>query len=177
MNPAWPAVDGWVTPGEWIWWCGMGAAAIGRGADLMSTWLATPRLKLEGNPFARWLGWKGGLWLNGVMIPLVAMWPMLAISMATTSCLVAARNLQQAWLMRSMGEDRYRMWMAMRVMESPRWLMMVSFLGEAGLTGAVGLLLMLAGPWHVVSFGVGLGISAYGLAVGVFTVLSLRRGV
>jgi len=175
MKDGLPLVDGWVTPGEVIWWVGVAVVGMARGADLFSTWLATPRLMLEGNPVARWLGWRGGIAVNLVMVPLVACWPMLAISTATTSCLVAARNLQQAWLMRSMGEQHYQIWMAGRVMDSPRGLVLACFLGESMLTGGVGLTLMLAGPLHVVSFGIGLGLTAYGLAVGLFTVLSLRR--
>jgi len=32
-----------------------------RGMDILSTWIATPNLVLEGNPIAKKLGWKWGL--------------------------------------------------------------------------------------------------------------------
>jgi len=34
--------------------------AFSRGMDFLSTWVATPHLALEGNPIAKWLGWKWG---------------------------------------------------------------------------------------------------------------------
>lgn len=170
-----PGLDEWVKPGVLAWWWCLAAAGFGRGADLFSTWIATPRLELEGNPLARWLGWRRGVVLNLLVVPLVACWPMLAISMATTSCLVAARNLQQAWLMRTMGEARYRLWFTGRVLESSRALVMGCHLGEALLTGGVGVVLMWLGPQQVVSFGIGLGVAAYGFAVAVFTGWSLWR--
>src|SRR2546430_102355 len=33
---------------------------LSRGADFLSTWIATPNMVLEGNPLARKLGWKWG---------------------------------------------------------------------------------------------------------------------
>src|ERR1700689_4460977 len=77
---------------------------FGRGSDFLSTWVATPHLVLEGNPLAKKLGWKWGVPLNVVLSFLFAFWPMPAIVISTSSVLVAARNFQQAWLMRSLGE-------------------------------------------------------------------------
>lgn len=175
MAWALPSLDEWVRPGELVWWCGLAAVGLARGADLLSTWIATPRLELEGNPLARRLGWRGGVILNLLVVPVVACWPMLAVSLATTSSLVAARNLQQAWLMRTMGESRYRMWFTARVLESARPLVVGCHMGEAALTALVGVVLMWLGPVHLISFGVGLGIAAYGFSVAVFTGMSLWR--
>ncbi len=170
-----PGVDEWASPGSLIWWCDCIAIAVGRGADMASTWIATPRLELEGNPIARWLGWRRGVWLNILLLPVVACWPMLAVSLSTTSCLVASRNLQQAWLMRSMGESRYRCWMAGRMMDSRRVVVLACYLGEAMLVGGVGGVLMLVGPMNVVSFGIGLGLAAYGFVIATFTSWSILR--
>src|SRR6202142_1535209 len=76
-----------------------------RGMDFLSTWIATPNLALEGNPIAKKLGWKWGLLLNLVLVVVLALWPLSAIVVATASVLVAARNFQSAWLMRSLGEE------------------------------------------------------------------------
>ena len=43
-----------------------------RGADFVSTWVATPNLTLEGNPIAKKLGWKWGILLNAVIVMLLA---------------------------------------------------------------------------------------------------------
>ena len=83
--------------------------AFARGMDFLSTWIATPNLALEGNPLAKKLGWKWGIIVErGAVVVVLAMWPLSAIVVTTASVLVAARNFQSAWLMRSLGEDAYR---------------------------------------------------------------------
>ena len=148
---------------------------MARSADLFSTWVATPHLELEANPIARRLGWRWGIVMNVAMSLGCAAWPLLAVSLATTSCLVAARNFQNAWLMRSMGETGYRMWFADRVAAAPRGWVWLCFLSESLLTALIGAALMLLGPAQLIPFSIGLGIFAYGFAVGVFTGLSLWR--
>src|SRR5277367_3400300 len=76
-----------------------------RGMDFLSTWIATPNLALEGNPIAKKLGWKWGVLLNVVLVFVLSLWPLSAIVVATASVMVAARNFQSAWLMRSLGES------------------------------------------------------------------------
>src|SRR3977135_714493 len=78
-----------------------------RGMDFLSTRVATPNLVLEGNPIARLLGWKCVCRRSLVGCFPTAFWPLPAIIISTTSVLVAARNFQQAWLMRSLGEEMY----------------------------------------------------------------------
>src|SRR5437879_5162875 len=90
-----------------------------RGMDFLSTRVATPNLVLEGNPIAKLLGWKWGGLVNLVICFCTAMWPLPAIVISTTSVLVAARNFQQAWLMRSLGEENYRDWHVARIQETP----------------------------------------------------------
>ena len=75
------------------------------GMDFLSTWVATPNLVLEGNPIAKKLGWKWGIPLN---LALCFGWPSgrcRRSSSAPPVVLVAARNFQSAWLMRSLGEQ------------------------------------------------------------------------
>jgi hypothetical protein len=146
-----------------------------RGMDLLSTWLATPHLVLEANPLARRLGWRGGLAVNATLSLVFACWPVVAISLTTTSLLVAARNLQQCWLMRSMGEAGYRMWFSDRVARAPKLFVWACYLGEAAFTGLIGGALLWFSKYQLVPFGVGLGILGYALAVAIFTSLSLWR--
>src|SRR5882762_9599511 len=96
--------------GSRLYWFLLLLLVLSRGADFFSTWVATPNLVLEGNPIAKRLGWKGGLVANVVLCVTFAMWPLSAIAIATTSVLVAARNFQSAWLMRTLGEEAYRDW-------------------------------------------------------------------
>jgi len=148
---------------------------FGRAADLFSTWVATPTLELEANPIAKWLGWRGGVWVNLVVAVVVALLPLAAISVATTSVLVAARNLQSAWLVRVLGEHEYRMWIAARYRETRPGVFLVCLVMHAGLIALVGAGLMSFSGWRLVPFGVGFGIVVYALAVVLFTGISMRR--
>jgi hypothetical protein len=145
-----------------------------RGMDLLSTWLATPHLALEANPIARRLGWKWGLAYNGLVCGVFAAWPLPAVIICTTSLLVAARNFQGVWLMRTMGEEQYRHWMCDRVRETRPALYLGCLLGQVVLVGAVGGALVIFGEGWV-PFGIGVGIIAYALAVLLFTLLSVWR--
>src|SRR2546423_14716256 len=78
-----------------------------RGMDFLSTWVATPNLKLEGNPFAKWMGWRGGLLFNVLFSLCLPTWPLPPIMLSAMSRLVAARNFPTTLLMGSMGEASY----------------------------------------------------------------------
>jgi len=162
-----------------------------RGADFLSTWVATPQLVLEGNPLARKLGWRWGALVNVAVCLIFAAWPLSALVIATTSALVAARNFQSAWLMRTLGEEQYRDWYIQRLRETPLPLYLFCLLGQTLLVAAVGATLMLVAMTsaestraaktrlfeddRLVPFAVGLGIVAYAIAVVFYTSLALWR--
>jgi hypothetical protein len=153
--------------------------AFSRSADFLSTWVATPHLVLEGNPIAKWLGWKWGAVVNVVLISTLALWPLSAIVVSTASVLVAARNFQSAWLMRSMGEEFYREWYSQRMSETRITLYLFCLAGNTLLTAAVGAALIIFSTTRnyvlIVPMGIGMGIVAYGLAVIIYTLLSVWR--
>ncbi len=150
-----------------------------RGADFLSTWIATPNLLLEANPLARKLGWKWGIPLNVLLCGTFAFFPLPAVIIATTSVLVAARNFQLAWLMRSTGEENYRDWFLDRLAETETSLFLFCLFAQTGLTAAVGGVLMYFSEWRgelqLVPLGIGMGILGYAVAVAVYTLLSLWR--
>lgn len=146
-----------------------------RGADFLSTWVATPHLVLEGNPIAKWLGWRWGAVVNTVLVLVLAAWPLSAIIVSTASVLVAARNFQSAWLMRSLGEDAYRDWYVQRMSETRITLYLFCLAGNTLLTAMVGAALILFSNGWVIPTGIGMGILAYAVAVIVYTLLSLWR--
>jgi hypothetical protein len=149
--------------------------AFGRAMDLLSTWIATPSLTLEANPVARWLGWRGGIAVNLMAAAFLALFPVAAISVATTSVLVAARNLQSAWLTRVVGEHEYRHWLAARYREGRKGVFVICLAMNAGLTALVGAGLMIWSDRALVPFAVGLGILTYAAAVAFFTGMAMRR--
>jgi hypothetical protein len=152
---------------------------IARGMDFLSTWIATPNMVLEGNPLAKKLGWKWGIPINLGLCFAFAFWPLPAIVISTTSVLVAARNFQSAWLMRSLGEQRYRAWHIERVQETNISLYLFCLFGQTVLTAGVGAGVILATSGHnqdqPVAMAIGMGIIAYALAVAFYTLLGIVR--
>ncbi|HZR16458.1 MAG TPA: hypothetical protein VFE51_03960 [Verrucomicrobiae bacterium] len=152
---------------------------VARGMDFLSTWIATPNMVLEGNPVAKKLGWKWGIPVNLALCFGFAFWPLPAIVISTTSVLVAARNFQSAWLMRSLGEQLYRSWHIERIQETNITLYLFCLFSQTILIGAVGLGVILATNGgqqdQPIALAIGLGIIAYALAVTFFTLLGVMR--
>src|SRR6266567_431118 len=148
---------------------------LSRGADFLSTWIATPNMVLEGNPLARMLGWKWGSFINLLLCGAFAAWPVAAIVIGTTSVLVAARNFKDAWLMRSLGEENYRDWYVEQLRHTSLPLYLFCLLGQTLLTSVIGCALMYFCGDSPIPFAVGLGIIGYALAVTFYTLLSLWR--
>jgi hypothetical protein len=152
---------------------------VARGMDFLSTWIATPNMVLEGNPVAKKLGWKWGIPINLAMCFGFALWPLPAIVISTTSALVAARNFQSAWLMRSLGEQQYREWHIERIQETNITLYLFCLFGQTVLTAGVGVGVVLATQTRQqeqpVGMAIGLGIIAYALAVAFYTILGIVR--
>src|SRR6185312_9684240 len=148
--------------------------AFARGMDFLSTWIATPNLVLEGNPIAKLLGWRWGALLNIAICLGMALWPATAIAVSTMSVLVAARNFQSAWLMRTMGEEHYRDWHVARIQETPATLFLLSLAGNTLLTAAVGAGILFFGH-SIVTLSIGMGICGYAAAVALYTLLAIWR--
>jgi hypothetical protein len=154
----------------------LGVLLFARAMDFLSTWIATPSLLLEGNPLARMLRWKWGIAVNVALCFAFAFWPLTAIIISTTSVLVAARNFQLAWLMRTHGEENYRNWFVERMEETPPGLFLFCLLAQTSLTAAVGGVLMYFSRWQeMVPLGIGMGIVGYAAAVMIFTLMALWR--
>ncbi len=149
--------------------------AFSRGMDFLSTWIATPNLVLEGNPLAKKLGWKWGVPLNVAICLALPLWPLSAIVVATASVLVAARNFQSAWLMRSLGEEIYRSWHVERVRETRVTLYLFCLAGNTLLTAAVGAALIYFSDLRLVPFAIGTGMIVYAIAVAFYTLLAIWR--
>ena len=79
---------------------------LARLGDVGSTWLATPKLKLEANPVVRRFRWPYA-WLT-VLVALLPYYSVqLGIILLVASLLVCASNFSKLWLMRAMGEAEY----------------------------------------------------------------------
>ena len=90
-----------------IVWYAFGFALAGRLLDLLSTFLVTPTLKLEGNWLVRRFGWKFAL--ASILLALFAFAsPLLGVDIGTLSCVMALSNMQFARFVRlAGGEDEF----------------------------------------------------------------------
>lgn len=151
-----------------------------RGMDFLSTWIATPNLVLEGNPIAKKLGWRWGVVLNLAICGGMAFSAVTAIAVSTMSVLVAARNFQSAWLMRSLGEENYRDWHVRRIEETRVTLYLFCLAGNTLLTAAVGGALVAVGlafpsRHQIIPMAIGMGIITYAVAVALYTTIAIWR--
>jgi hypothetical protein len=153
----------------------LGLLVLARGMDFLSTWMATPNLRLEANPLARLLGWKWGVLLNLAICPLVALQPILTIGFATASFLVAGRNFQIAWLAQTMGEESYLRWMSEKLREARWGLYLFCLFAEAAFFLGVGSALIWVSEKVTIPLGIGVGTVFYAIVVVVYSLLSFWR--
>jgi len=79
---------------------------VSRIGDILTTYIATPRLKLEGNPIVRKLGWPFAL--ASILVAFIAYVDQAtAIAASVLLLLVCASNASRMWMMRILGEDEY----------------------------------------------------------------------
>jgi len=155
-----------------------------RGIDILSTWIASPNLELEGNPFIKFLGWRWGIIFTLGLCFGMAFWPASAIGIATFSVMVASRNFQSAWLMRTMGEERYHQWRVARIRETPIVLYLLCLAGHTLPIAALGFAVAFYGSdllsahnpiTAVAPLSIGIGIMGYAVAVAGFIMLAVWR--
>ena len=150
-------------------------ALFSRGMDLLSTWITSPRLVGEGNPIAKWMGWRGGIISSVIFSAVVAVWPLPAIVVSVMSLLVAARNFQAAWMVRSMGEAAYAMFIHERMAATQPGLFVFCMAAQSGIFALVGGALVWTTPAASIAATVGWGIVGFAFANITFTMLSLWR--
>ena len=167
-------MDGFIQFGSPLYFVLLSLLVASRGMDFLSTWVATPNLVLEANPIARKLGWRWGLLSNAVLVAVFAAWPLPAVVIITTSFLVAARNLQSAWLMRALGEAEYRAWMGERLAHTPPGLYYFCLFGQTAIYGMIGATLLYFSQFHLIPFGIGMGLITYAVAVLAYTLIATR---
>jgi hypothetical protein len=113
---------------------------LSRLGDLVSTWVASPTLRLEANPVVRRFGWKFGL-----LTLLLALVPYyntsIGVIVLTSSFLVTSSNLAGGWMMRALGEDEMQA-LLLRVARRSSLRSALTFVwASAAAVGIVGVLL------------------------------------
>ncbi|MCZ6598439.1 MAG: hypothetical protein O7B99_12425 [Planctomycetota bacterium] len=149
---------------------------IGRIGDIGSTWLVTPRLKLEANPIVRKLRWPFAF--ATLALCLVPYWnTTAALPLAVVFLLVTAQNLSGAWLARALGEDRYLDLLRTAARSSDPFAAIGLVWASSAFFVLAGLLLLVFYPHTNEDWGFwyAAGIVLFGLVGGLYRSLFLRR--
>ena len=94
---------------------------LGRLLDVLSTRYVTKELKLETNKLARRVGWRGMVLLQIPILILGTIEFYFAFFIFVWSLFLFANNIQGAWYIRELGEDKYQEELRIRVKNSKTW--------------------------------------------------------
>jgi hypothetical protein len=153
-----------------------GLILVGRVGDIGTTYLATPKLKLEANPIARRLGWRFALLtLLVCLIPYYS--TPLGVMVAVPSLMVSSSNAARLWTMRALGEEKYLEFIYLAARSGKLSHAIAGLLVSQMFLALVALLLLLLSPDPDVYWGfwIALGILLYAFAMCLHGCLFLRR--
>lgn len=150
-------------------------AVLSRIADILTTYLVTPNLKLEANSIARRFGWWYALLTILVgFIPYVS--PALGVVVLTTSFMVAIANASKIPTARALGEDGMAALSLRIILATPPWpgllFLVMPGIFVALLGGSMLFFYPLASQW---GYYFGLGMLVYALAIFVWYPLNYFR--
>ena len=103
---------------------------LGRLLDILSTRYVTKELKLETNKLARRVGWRGMVLLQIPIVILGTIEFYFAFFIFVWSLFLFANNIQGAWYIREVGEDKYQEELKNRVINSKTWKIILSELSN-----------------------------------------------
>jgi hypothetical protein len=149
-----------------------GLIFLARLGDIGSTYLATPKLKLEANLIVRKLGWWFAI--SSLLLCLVPYYsPGLGIVVLIPSLLVSAANTGKIWFIRAYGEREYYDLLLHLARNSRLSHALVPTLAAAIFLAVVGLILLLLSPDPGKDWGYwfGVGFLLYAFAIGFHGVL------
>lgn len=150
-------------------------AVLSRIADVLSTYLVSPTLKLEANSIARRLGWWYALLTILIgLIPYVS--PPLGVVVLTTSFMVASANASKILIARALGEEEMAALSLRVILATPPWpgllFLLLPGIFVALLGGSMLLFYPLGTEW---GYYFALGMLVYALAIFVWYPLNYFR--
>lgn len=152
-----------------------GLAVLSRLADVWTTYLVTPTLKLEANAVARRFGWKFA-WLTVLIGLLPYYWPPLGVVIFTVSFLVAASNASRIVMARAIGEAELSNLSRRVFLNTPPWPGLLLLVMPAFFIAALGGSMLLFYPreseW---GYYFSMGMFAYAFAILVWYPVSYFR--
>jgi hypothetical protein len=151
-------------------------AFFGRGMDFLSTYIATPDLRLEANPIAKKLGWRWMIPLNIILCLLVAETLAGSLIILVASLMVSGSNFSRAIGARGLGADRSSLISgeALRNLR-PGWALALNS-ASAAMFILVGLIFFVLPDPELIQYG-SLGIIAFGAALLIYGNLQIYRRI
>jgi hypothetical protein len=149
---------------------------LSRLGDIGSTYLITPKLRLEANPIMRKLGWWFGVATFFVcLVPYYS--TALAIIVLVPSLMVSAANASKIWFARAYGESEYHELLLRVARRSRLSHALAPTIVAAVFTALVGLVLLLVSPEPARDWGYwfALGFLAYAFVIGFYGSLFFIR--
>jgi len=149
---------------------------ISRLGDIVSTYLVTPKLKLEANPLARKLGWPFAI--LSLLICIIPYWnTAVGIIVLIPSLLVSAANTSKIWFARAYGEQAYVELIYEMAGKSKLSHALAGTIVSALFIAMVGLVTLFLCPNPGTDWGyfIGWGILTYAFVIGFYGSLSFIR--
>lgn len=152
-----------------------GLSVCSRAADVWTTYLVTPTLKLEANVIARRFGWRFAfLTILAGLVPYA--WPPLGIVILTASFMVAASNASRIVMSRALGEAELSNLTRRVFLNTPPWpglfFLVLPALFIAALGGSMLFFYPRESEW---GYYFGMGMLVYALAILVWYPVSYFR--
>ncbi len=145
-----------------------GLTVCSRVADIWTTYLVTPTLKLEANALVRRFGWRyAALTVLVGLLPYIS--PALGVVVLTASFMVAASNAAKIPMARALGEHELAALSRRVLIATPPWPGLLFLLLPAFLYAALGGTILFLYPddseW---GYYIGTGMLTYALAITVW---------
>lgn len=152
-----------------------GLAVCSRIADVWTTYLVTPTLKLEANSLVRRFGWRFALLTIAVGL-LSYVWPPLGVVIFTASFLVAASNASKIVTAKALGEQELVALLHRALLDTPLWPGLLFLIMPGIFIGVIGGSLLFfyreANEW---AYYFGVGMLMYSLAVFIWYPIQYYR--
>jgi hypothetical protein len=152
------------------------ALLFARLTDIGTTYLASPKLKLEANPVVRRLGWWYA-WATLLIAFIAYVYPALAVAALVASLMVSASNAKFIWVSRTIGEEELHSFNVRAAVRAKPALAVASMLMSSffiALLAAV-MFLFYPNPNHDWGYWLAYGVMAYAIIGAIYNPLAFFR--
>ena len=148
---------------------------VGRLGDIVSTYIATPNLKLEANPIIRKFKFRFAFMTS--LICLVPYWDQgMGVVLIVASYLISFMNISKLWFLKTLGEDRAFKLHIFIAQQSSMWVpVLISSIAYSFLAGIGVLCIVFYPQTHEWAFNFGVGFLTFAVAIQIHTIFYFKR--